>query len=278
MAPIGTGAPARQPDLTDAAGVLHHPAPDARIVSLVPSLTELLFELGLGDQVVGRTAYCIHPAGRVRKVKSVGGTKTIRMEKLRQLQPTHVLVNVDETPQPLARQLEEEGWTVVVTHPIEVRDNLALYRLIGGMFDRPAEAELLCQRFEAAQAALQEVVVGRPTRPVLYLIWKNPWMTVARDTYISRMLAQAGLLSLPETTDRRYPTVELDEPLLSACEQVLFATEPFPFEERHLDQFRARRPAHASKARLINGEMVSWYGSRAIAGLEYLADFIAEIR
>lgn len=259
-------------------GVCHQPASEARIVSLVPSLTELLFDLGLEHHVVGRTAYCVHPAGRVRKLRSVGGTKTIRLEKLRQLQPTHILVNIDETPQPLAQQLQDEGWTVVVTHPIEVSDNLALYRLLGGIFGREMEAEDLCRRFETAQARLRQIASGRPQPPVLYLIWKNPWMTVARDTYISRMLAQAGLFTLPAVAERRYPMVELDESLLAACEHVLFATEPFPFEDRHLDQFRVRRPAHAGKARLIDGQMVSWYGSRAIAGLDYLAGFVTKNR
>jgi len=265
-------------ELPDAAGVRHEPAPAARIVSLVPSLTELLFDLGLGDQVVGRTAFCIHPAGRVRAAKSVGGTKTVRLEKLRRLEPTHVLVNVDETPRALAQELAAEGWTVVVTHPIEVADNLPLYRLIGGLFDRVREAEELCRRFEDAHAALQQAAAAQPAQRVLYLIWKDPWMTVSRDTYVSRMLALAGLHTLPAVSEARYPVIALDEALLEACEQILFATEPFPFGERHLDQFRARRPAHADKARLIDGEMVSWYGSRAIAGLAYLARFIASDR
>ena len=184
-------------------------------------------------------------------------------------------MNVDETPRALAQELTAEGYTVVVTHPIDVADNLPLYRLIGGLFGRARAAEELCRRFEDAQAALQQARATRPAQRVLYLIWKDPWMTVARDTYVSRMLAQAGMLTLPDVAEARYPVVALGETLLAACDRVLFATEPFPFQERHLDQFRARRPAHADKARLIDGEMVSWYGSRAIAGLAYLAEFIA---
>src|SRR5512134_2564341 len=135
----------------DAVGAEHRPiaADAARIVSLVPSLTELLFDLGLGERVVGRTVFCVHPAARVRSVPSVGGTKTINIEKQCQLRPTHVLVNIDETPRAIADELAAAGCTVVVTHPIEVRDNLALYRLLGNLFGRQEQAESLCRRFQS---------------------------------------------------------------------------------------------------------------------------------
>ena len=104
--------------LIDAAGVRHRPAATgaARIVSLVPSLTELLFDLGLGDQVVGRTVFCVHPQGRVKAARSVGGTKTANSRKLHELKPTHVLVNIDETPRALAQELAAAGYTIIVTH------------------------------------------------------------------------------------------------------------------------------------------------------------------
>jgi ABC-type Fe3+-hydroxamate transport system substrate-binding protein len=261
--------------LIDAPGVRHRsvPAGAARIVSLVPSLTELLFDLGLGDQVVGRTAFCVHPQGRVRAARSVGGTKTVNVRKLRELEPTHVLVNIDETPRSLAEELAAAGYTIVVTHPVEVRDNLALYMLLGGMFGKQNEAEELCRRFEAAYDAARRSAERLLERRVLYLIWKDPWMTVARDTYVSRMLASVGLRTLPATSDRRYPTIELTDDLLRAVELVLFPTEPFPFKERHLAEFRAGHPPHANKATTIDAQMVSWYGSRTIRGLAYLAEF-----
>ena len=276
MASVATTRPPRMTaPLIDAAGVRHRPVPAgaARIVSLVPSLTELLFDLGLGDQVVGRTAFCVHPEGRVRAARSVGGTKTVNVRKLRELQPTHVLVNIDETPRALAEELAAAGYTVVVTHPVEVRDNLALYSLLGGMFGKREEASSLCRRFEVAYDAARRSAERLPERRVLYLIWKDPWMTVARDTYVSRMLASVGLRTLPATSDRRYPTVELTEDVLRPVDLVLFSSEPFPFEERHLAEFRALHPAHADKAAAIDAQMVSWYGSRAVRGLAYLAEF-----
>jgi ABC-type Fe3+-hydroxamate transport system substrate-binding protein len=190
-----------------------------------------------------------------------------------ELQPTHVLVNIDETPRALAEELAALGYTVVVTHPVEVRDNLALYSLLGGMFGKWEEASSLCRRFEAAYDAARRPAERLPERRVLYLIWKDPWMTVARDTYVSRMLASVGLHTLPATSDRRYPTVELTEDLLRPVDIVLFSSEPFPFVERHLAEFRALHPAHADKAATIDAQMVSWYGSRAVRGLAYLAEF-----
>jgi ABC-type Fe3+-hydroxamate transport system substrate-binding protein len=258
----------------DAAGSRHLSAPDARIVSLVPSLTELLFDLGLQRQVVGRTAFCVHPEDRVRRVRSVGGTKTVDMAKLAALAPSHVVVNIDETPRPLAEALAAAGMTLVVTHPIAVRDNLDLYRLLGSIFDREAEAGALCERFEAAYAGALEARQEQVVRDVLYLIWKDPWMTVSRDTYIARMLELVGLRTLPANADRRYPTIGLDEDLLMESDFVLFSSEPFPFREDHLAAFRERFPRHASKAQMIDAQMVSWYGSRAIPGLAYLARFV----
>lgn len=264
--------PARPPArLIDAIGTRHVPAgAAARIVSLVPSISETLFALDLGASVVGRTAFCVHPRGRIDRVRSVGGTKRINMARLRTLAPSHVIVNVDETPKELAEALAAEGYTVVVTHPNDVTDNLALYRLLGGLFGRDREAEALCRAFAQALAALRAQAHALPARRVLYLIWKDPWMTISPDTYIARMLALVKWNTLGGDPARRYPEISLSEEVLAATDLVAFSTEPFAFTERHLAAFRAAHPAHAGKAMLIDGEMTSWYGSRAIAGLRYL--------
>lgn len=259
--------------LVDAAGVRHRPAGlDPRIVSLVPSITETLFALGLDQAVVGRTAFCVHPQGQVKRAKSVGGTKRINREKLEALAPTHVIVNVDETPRELAAELAAVGYGVVVTHPIEIEDNLGLYRLLGGLFGRETEAETLCRAFVAEAEALSRAAARLPERRVLYLIWTDPWMTVSADTYIARMLAKIRWRTIAGDPAVRYPQVRLDEALLATADLVLFSTEPFPFAESHLEAFRAAHPEHAGKAMLIDAEMISWYGSRAVCGLRYLHD------
>lgn len=240
-----------------------------RIVSLVPSITELLCDLGLADRIVGRTGFCIHPREIVRRIPKVGGTKSVNIEKVRALQPTHVVVNVDENEKPAADEIARFVPNLIVTHPLAPIDNLVLYRQMGAAFGKEREAEALCARF---QHAYDEVASRRYTqRNVLYLIWKKPWMTVSRDTYISRTLALFGLNTLPDETTDRYPKLTLDEPWLSGVEEILLPSEPYPFRARDVAGVAA---LCGKPARLIDGEMTSWYGSRAIRGLAYLADFV----
>jgi ABC-type Fe3+-hydroxamate transport system substrate-binding protein len=241
---------------------------ELRIVSLVPSITELLFDLGLGAQVVGRTGFCIHPWEQVRTVTKVGGTKDLKFEVIAELRPTHVIVNIDENRREDAEALAEFVPEVVVTHPLTPRDNLALYRQLGTAFGVSARAEELCAEFEVAYAALSELRAARATEPVLYLIWREPWMTVAPQTYISAMLDLVGWQTLPRQSTERYPEID---PAAHAGEvaQVLLSSEPFHFKAHHLDEVRALVPG--AEVSLIDGEMISWYGSRAIAGLSYLA-------
>lgn len=261
--------------LIDAVGNRHAPCDGpARIVSLVPSLTELLFALDLQDQVVGRTAFCIEPEGLVETVPVVGGTKTSELDKLAALRPSHVLVNVDETPKALAEQIGALGAQVVVTHPNAPADNIALFQLIGGLFQRQAQAARLVADLEHE---LQQTGTW-PTRMVLYLIWKRPWMTVSQDTYIANMLALFGMRTLCHDPARRYPEIAMDTALLSQADLVLFSTEPFPFAAKHRDAFKNDYVISPQTQLLsIDGKMVSWYGSRAIDGLRYLRRFAAKL-
>jgi hypothetical protein len=251
---------------------------EPRIVCLVPSITELICDLGLAPQLVGRTGFCIHPWETVRRIPKVGGTKDVKLEKVRELEPTHVVVNVDENRREDAEALAEFVPEVVVTHPQEPRDNLDLYRLLGGIFGREAEAERLCERFERAyqRAAANE----RPAADVLYLIWRDPWMTIAPETYNSRTHALFNwrtlpfALCMPEAYKgrTRYPEVDLAE-MGDEADRVLLSSEPFHFKQRHVAEVAAI--VGDTPVSLIDGEMTSWYGSRAIAGLEYLTDYTA---
>ena len=252
--------------LTDALGVSHSaidPAQPLRIVSLVPSITELLCDLGLQEALVGRTGFCIHPAESVRSIAKVGGTKDINIGKIIALAPTHLIVNIDENPKPAVESLAPYIPHVIVTHPVAPLDNLGLYRLLGGIFQRNEQAEVLCADF---QAALSSCRVG-PAQRVLYCIWQDPWMTVARDTYIARMLAQIGWQQWLSPDPARYPVFEWKPELLAQIDLILLSSEPYRFTaaDVHALTHRTQRPV-----RLLDGEMVSWYGSRAIAGLRYL--------
>lgn len=266
-------------DLVDAAGVAHRPAgPEARIVCLVPSITELVCDLGLAGQLVGRTGFCIHPWETVRTIAKVGGTKDVKLDAVRALAPTHVIVNVDENTRETAEALAEFVPHVVVTHPLGPLDNPPLYRLLGGIFGREREAERLCEAFAAAYEAL----TGGPARPpqdVLYLIWRDPWMTVAPDTYIAQTLALLNWRTLPSADELRrdgrpssdrYPTVELER-FAGRVDRVLLSSEPYHFKQHHLAEVAESVPG--ARVQLIDGEMTSWYGSRAIRGLDGLARF-----
>ena len=268
---------------TDYLGTRFEPDPAPRILSLVPSLTELLFDMGLGERLVGRTHYCIHPRPAVDAVPSVGGTKKIKMARVRDLAPTHALLNVDENPKGMADDLAAMGVKPVVTHPMRPDDNVALFELIGGLFARDKEAAALVDDFRTARHRLNGLG-ERPERRALYLIWKDPWMAIGADTYIANTLGLVNWRAVTPGADTslagdaaRYPTVALDDETLDDVDLVLFSTEPYAFTRADLLAFDAAHPAHAGKAHLIDGEMTSWYGSRAIRGLDYLAEFARRI-
>ena len=259
------------PSLIDAVGCQHPPAgAEPRIVSLVPSVTELVCALGLTRHLVGRTGFCIHPAAELITVPKIGGTKDVNIEKIRRLAPTHLLVNIDENEKPTVDQLAEFVPNVIVTHPVAPRDNLALYRLMGGIFGAEPAAEALCNAFEREYLQTQAATVA--ARRVLYCIWQDPWMTVSRDTYIARMLELVGWQQWQGASERRYPEFRWSDALANEIDEVLLSSEPYRFTEAHVD---ALEKQIGKPVRLVDGEMLSWYGSRAIDGLRYLRDLAA---
>jgi ABC-type Fe3+-hydroxamate transport system substrate-binding protein len=248
------------------------------VVSLVPSLTELFFDLDLGHALVGRTSFCVEPADRVGAVKVVGGTKKINLMHLVELGPSHVLVNVDETPKELAEEITNLGVEVIVTHPNRPEDNIPLYRLFGAIFDRWEQAEAMVASLRAELDKIKQLSSELPSRKALYLVWKNPWITVSRDTYIANMLAYAGMQVVGHDDGRRYPEVKITQDLLAETDIILFSSEPYNFDEENIDDFRVEfsigmRPYLCA----IDGKMMSWYGSRAIGALRQLGEFAAAL-
>lgn len=255
--------------LQDAIGHTHTPvsASEAKIISLVPSLTELLFALGLGEQVIGRTGFCIHPQPAVAKVAKIGGTKDVNIEKIRRLAPSHLLVNIDENEKPTVEKLAEFVPNIIVTHPQTARDNLALYQLLGDIFNVQAAAAQLIQAFEHAYAELHNLS-HLPAKKVLYCIWKEPWMTVAPETYLANMLGLIQWQVWQVNGDaRRYPSFVWDDPALEQVDLILLSSEPYRFTPDHVKELAQQT---GKPVQLVDGEMLSWFGSRAIAGLGYL--------
>jgi ABC-type Fe3+-hydroxamate transport system substrate-binding protein len=272
--------PLNESELVDALGKRHEVAgATARIVSLVPSITELLFDLDLAPQIVGRTGFCIHPKDRVKRVSKVGGTKSIEVARIKRLAPTHLIVNVDENPRATVEELAKFVPNVVVTHPLGPKDILGLYRLLGRIFSREEQADRLWRRFDLAYEETTSAAASWPRQRVLYLIWKAPWMTVARDTYVSRMLATVGWDTCEVKSEARYPALNLTPGVLREQDLVLLSSEPYSFRERHRVEILDLLPAGSrTRVALIDGSMTSWYGSRAIQGLSYLGDFRRSLR
>ncbi|MDI4634604.1 ABC transporter substrate-binding protein [Pelomonas sp. V22] len=248
-----------------------------RIASLVPSLTELAVALGLAPWLVARTGFCIHPADAVAGIPKTGGTKDVNLAKLQRLAPTHVLVNVDENRLETVNALREFEVVpeIVVTHPNAPEDNLALLDQLEALFGHlPGVGERAAALREGLQRELAACAARAwPTRRVLYLIWRQPWMTVARDTYIARMLSEVGWQTWPaveggEHGAARYPALTGEEPWLAEVEELLLSSEPYRFDASHLAEAQALCPN--ARVRLIDGELVSWYGPRAAEGLAYL--------
>ncbi len=261
--------------LVDAAGQRHAPASgEVRIVSLVPSLTEMLCALDLTGQLVGRTGFCIHPEPIVRGIAKVGGTKDVDVDKVRALAPTHLVVNIDENEKPVVDALREFVPHVLVTHPVEVADNLGLLRFFGAVFGREAQAAAWCRRLDAELAANR--AAGFAPLRALYLIWKRPWMTVGADTFIAKMLQTVGLQAVAPEGGGRYPQVEFERFGADRFDLVLLSTEPYRFDQRHVEALRADPLLGGRPVRLVDGEMTSWYGVRAVEGLSWLRSFRRE--
>ena len=258
----------------DAHGGRHPKAlPGARIVSLVPSLTELLCDLGLSSQLVGRTGFCIHPRDVVRQIPKVGGTKDVDLECIREIAPSHVILNIDENTRDTADALAGFVDNLVVTHPQKPDDNLGLFEDFGFIFSCEQAAKSLTERFRTAKQNLPAKGASQAC-DVLYLIWRDPWMTVTPNTYISQMLQLIGWQSVVQDATQRYPIVELKN-FVGKIQRVLLSSEPYPFREKHIEEVRAVFGATV-EVELIDGEMLSWYGSRSIPSLEYLAALAAK--
>ncbi|MBQ0959821.1 cobalamin-binding protein [Ideonella sp. 4Y11] len=245
-----------------------------RIASLVPSLTELVCTLGLRSALVARTGFCIHP-GDLAEVPKVGGTKDVHLERLRALRPTHVLVNVDENRLETVQALRDFVPEVIITHPCAPEDNLALYAQFAQVFgDQPGVRDAAARLADALHTELDATRPGRlPVESVWVPIWREPWMTVARDTYISRLLARLDWTTLPgqlggPTGAARYPVMTGTEPWLATVRRVLLPSEPYRFDERHLAEVQALCPQ--ARVRLVDGEWLSWYGPRAAQALRHL--------
>jgi ABC-type Fe3+-hydroxamate transport system substrate-binding protein len=225
-----------------------------RIVSVVPSQTELLYDLGLDQEVCGITRFCIHPQEWFRDKQRVGGTKQLHLDKIIALKPELIIANKEENTREQITALAE-------LFPVWISDisNLdqALYMIteLGHITGRQDKAHALRHGISAGFQELQAF----PARSCAYLIWRDPWMTVGNDTFIHDMLNRCNLTNVYADCTR-YPATGIDELQRRNPELVLLSSEPYPFKEQHIAEVRAVLPA--ADIRLVDGELFSWYGSR----------------
>lgn len=270
------GAGAAPVDATGVAAALARPA--RRIVSLIPSTTETLCALGLADALVGITVYCREPAALLAGKTRVGGEKDPDLEKIRALEPDLVVANVEENrPEDVAR-LRAWGISVWVAYPRTVAEAIQMIRDLGRLTGTEARAEAIAAECEAARAEAEARAAARRPVPCFYAIWREPWMTVGRDTYIHDVLRLAGGANVFADRPERYPTVTLDEVAARRPEIILLPDEPFRFRPRHCQDFApyAEVPAvRAGRILLVDGKPFSWHGPRIAEALRRLPAYFA---
>jgi ABC-type Fe3+-hydroxamate transport system substrate-binding protein len=238
-----------------------------RIISLVPSQTELLYTLGLEEEVVGITKFCIHPAAWHRPKTRVGGTKNIQPDIIRSLQPDLILANKEENDRQQIEQLFPH-YPVWISDIATLDDALEMIKKVGDLTERTENALSLAKNI---QQAFQTSITPSRSLRTAYFIWRNPWMVAGGDTFIQHMLERCGFINVFH--DRgRYPTIQLEELVQKNCELVLLSSEPYPFREKHIDEIKNALPSAA--IRLVDSEMFSWYGSRLLESPAYFRHLV----
>jgi ABC-type Fe3+-hydroxamate transport system substrate-binding protein len=237
-----------------------------RIVSLVPSQTELLFELGLDEEIVGITKFCIHPEEQFRKKTRVGGTKEIKLDRIHELSPNLIIGNKEENTEEdiLALQKDYPVWMSDIS---TLDDALEMIRAIGLITGQEAHAEQLAGQIRRAFSQLQRDIAGLPQLRATYLIWRKPYMIAARNTFIHHIMELTGFRNTFEHLER-YPEISLDDLMHLEPDVLLLSSEPYPFKDKHLEEFRIACPS--AQIELVDGELFSWYGSRLLHSPPYL--------
>ena len=248
-----------------------------RIVSLVPSITEALFTFGLGDSVVGVTRFCVEPREAVAAKAKVGGTKTLDVTQVRQLEPDLVIANVEENRPEDVRQLIAAGLNVMVTFPRTVAAGIAMMRQISEMTDSVETAHPI---IEEAAAALTEARARNEARRPLRVfcpIWRNPWMSVGPDTYIHDLLNVCGGLNIFARRHERYPITDMNEVARKDPQVILLPDEPYRFGAKHLPDVTKHPYVSAvrdQRVHLIEGKHLCWYGPRIAGSLRFVQDLL----
>lgn len=234
-----------------------------RIVSLVPSQTELLHDLGLGERVVGITKFCIHPNEWFRNKKRVGGTKDFKLELIKELKPDLIIANKEENTKEGLEELAKK-FPVWISDVKNMNDALGMIRGLGLILDKIDEAEEMVSIIMEKKMSLNTPI---DYKKCIYLIWQKPYMTIGGDTFIDSMLQFAGFKNTYHHLSR-YPSITLEDIKTSDASHILLSSEPFPFKEKHVNELES---STGKKVILVDGESFSWYGSRLLKAWDYFS-------
>lgn len=238
-----------------------------RIVSLVPSITELLYDLGLEVELVGITKFCVHPFHFKSTKKIVGGTKKVHFEKIRLLQPDIVIANKEENTKEIVAELSKIC-PVWVTDIVTLEDNLKMITDFGQLFNKRTEAQKWIDKINFAHRDFLHFIKDKPSQKVAYFIWANPYMVAGNNTFINEMLKINNFQNIYENREERYPEVIIQKMRIQGDpDLVLLSSEPFPFTDEHA--FELGRFTHHAKTIFVDGELFSWYGSRLVKAFNY---------
>lgn len=238
-----------------------------KVISLVPSITEALFDLGLTEnEIIGRTKFCIHPEDKVKNVEIIGGTKNINLEKIKSLKPDLILANKEENVKEQVEILMKD-FKVIVYNTETIEDNYYLVKNLGLLFNKEDRAQIF-------NLKIYEVLNGAKINTKIktaYLIWKNPYMTVGSDTFIHNVLSEIGLENIFKN-QTRYPEIKVED--LAEADVIMLSSEPFPFKEKHISELKEFYPN--KKIIIVDGEAFSWYGTHIAKCENYFKELIAE--
>ena len=254
--------------------------PPRRIVSLVPSQTELLFDLGLNEEVAGLTKFCIHPEEKWRSKPRIGGTKKVDFDKITALQPDLIIGNKEENDR---SQIEEltRIYPVWMSDITTLEDAFEMMKSVGEITGKAKAASNLVGKIRSAfQFPITNYQLPHLNGPAgqaitaAYLIWRRPWMAAAPGTFIDSMMTAAGFQNI-FSNKTRYPEITLEELSAAKPQVVMLSSEPYPFKEKHIAEIKEHCPE--SVVRLVDGELYSWYGSRMLLAAPYFANLQTQI-
>jgi len=244
------------------------PSTPKRIISIVPSQTELLFDLGLDKEVIGITKFCIHPADKFKTATKIGGTKQLNIDLIKQLNPDLIIANKEENEQSQVEELMQH-FPVWISDISNLSEAIDMIERIGQLVEKEAEAKQLALQITGR---FNNLNIKPQNLTVAYFIWRKPYMVAGQGTFINDMLQICGLKNVFALD--RYPEIT-NEMLVAANPDVIFlSSEPYPFKQKHIDEFKALLPN--AKVMLVDGEMFSWYGSRLLKAPGYFEKFILE--